>query len=253
MGGEKGEQGIIGMKGSKGEIGEKGNNFDGYEMVENCNNMLLEMQKTFTETINSWNQRISDLEIPKTCNEVKSNVSGLYLIQPTPTVLPFRVHCNFSGDQVLTVIGHDSEEETVVKGRSGPRSYRKDIKYDNKITLEQIGTVINASQSCKQFIKYRCHQSILLKNHNAAWVSRDGVSQYRWGSSDQDDYCECGISGTCVDTSFKCNCDARSNSVQFDEGFITDMDKLPVRKLYFGDTYDNGSWGYHTLGKLICM
>ena len=66
--------------------------------------------------------------------------------------------------------------------------------------------------------------------------------------------CECGVSGTCVDRSKWCNCDAALDAWMSDDGELTEKEFLPVRQLRFGDTgtpLDNKE-GRYTLGPLTC-
>ena len=61
----------------------------------------------------------------------------------------------------VTVIGHDSESETLVKGYEAFQSYKRAIQYD--LTMQQIVAVINEPTSCEQFISYKCYQFTLLE------------------------------------------------------------------------------------------
>ena len=49
-----------------------------------------------------------------------------------------------------------------------------------------------------------------------------------------------------------CQCQKNDAVWRFDEGVITDDDRLPVKSLYLSDTDDRGEMGYFTLGPLIC-
>ena len=50
-----------------------------------------------------------------------------------------------------------------------------------------------------------------------------------------------------------CECQKNDAAWRFDEGVITDDDRLPVKSLYLSDTDELGEMGYFTLGPLICF
>ena len=49
-----------------------------------------------------------------------------------------------------------------------------------------------------------------------------------------------------------CQCQKNDLAWRFDEGVITDDDRLPVKSLYLSDTDAANEMGYFTLGPLIC-
>ena len=49
-----------------------------------------------------------------------------------------------------------------------------------------------------------------------------------------------------------CECQTNDAVWRFDEGVITDDERLPVQSLYLSDTDASGEMGYFTLGSLIC-
>ena len=55
-----------------------------------------------------------------------------------------------------------------------------------------------------------------------------------------------------VDSGHKCQCEKNDAVWRFDEGIITEDDRLPVKGVYFSDTDDPGEMGYFTFGPLIC-
>ena len=63
----------------------------------------------------------------------------------------------------VTVIGHDSESKTLVKGYEAAGCYQRKITYE--ISIEQIVAIMNQSEHCEQFIKYDCFHSILLHKY----------------------------------------------------------------------------------------
>lgn len=95
------------------------------------------------------------------------------------------------------------------------------------------------------------------------WVSRNNMIEQYWGGSAPDSgKCACGLHQECKTSEaggqqhYPCNCDAGLASIDvFDDGYITDKDRLPVTQLHFGDTGNIGDdkWGRHLLGPLRCM
>ena len=163
----------------------------------------------------------------------------------------------------VTVIGHDSESETLVKDYEKAGSYERLIQYD--LTMEQLAAVINESKFCRQFISCKCHGSRIYHksgNQIAWWVSREGLKMNYWGGADIDSgRCACGSSSNCADNEKRCNCDNNDLTWREDKGYLTDKNILPVTALRFGDTgsiypnstsYNSTEQGKYTLGKLRC-
>ena len=150
----------------------------------------------------------------------------------------------------MTVIRHDSEV------RTRARIYNKKIVYQGN--MAGIAALISISKHCEQFIKYECVSSPLYLRFSSWWVSRQGAKMKYWGGAAVNSHkCACGMTNSCVDSGWGCNCDAfwpifTKLQMREDSGYLTDKKTLPVTELHFGDT--NYSWqkGYHTLGKLSC-
>ena len=64
--------------------------------------------------------------------------------------------------------------------------------------------------------------------------------------------CACGMSNSCADSRFGCNCDKDDYVWREDSGLLTDKTTLPVTQLYIGDVGGPKEKGYYTLGKLKC-
>ena len=77
----------------------------------------------------------------------------------------------------MTVISHDSESRTYVKGYEAKGSYSRDIRYTGA-SLSQLASLTRVSSNCEQFIKYECTGSALLQNGHfyGWWVSRDSAN-----------------------------------------------------------------------------
>ena len=196
--------------------------------------------------------------IPASCSEVKkyiSSVSGNYVIDPDGEggVAPFTVFCDMADKSGVgvTVISHDSESRTRVKGCEDPGCYSRDIHYTGA-SLSQLASLTRVSSRCEQFIKYECYDSI--RTGYSWWVSRDSKHMTYWGgASPGSGKCACGMTNSCARSGDRCNCDINDKVWREDSGLLTDKTKLPVKQLRFGDTGDRGEQGYHTLGKLKCF
>ena len=198
------------------------------------------------------------------CSMIKKYISsknGNYVIDPDGEggLAPFTVFCDMTDKSGVgvTVISHDSESRTYlrqVSGWGGRGSYSRDIHYTGA-SLSQMASLTRVSLHCEQFIKYECHDSVLLFNNDPHgwWVSRDSQKMRYWGGASANDKCACGMTNSCANPSYGCNCDKDDNVWREDSGLLTDKTKLPVKQLRFGDIGDRFSeFGYHTLGKFKC-
>ena len=188
----------------------------------------------------------------KKLNSSTTNVT--YVIDPDGAggLAPFTVYCDMCDKNGVgvTVISHDSESRTHVKGYEAPGSYSRDIHYTGA-SLSQLASLTRVSSHCEQFIKYECYDSWLLGD--GWWVSRNSSKMTYWGgASPGSGKCACGMTNSCADRSKGCNCDKNDNVWREDSGLLTDKTHLPVKQLRFGDTGGSGEEGYHTLGKLKC-
>ena len=202
------------------------------------------------------------------CSMIKkyiSSKSGNYVIDPDGEggLAAFTAFCDMTDKSGVgvTVISHDSESRTYVRGHvrqikgwGGRGSSSRDIHYTGA-SLSQMASLTRVSLQCEQFIKYECHNSMLLYNGDLFgwWVSRDSQKMRYWGGASANDKCACGMTNSCAATSYGCNCDKNDNVWREDSGLLTDKTKLPVKQLRLGDiNHNNGQIGYHTLGKLKC-
>ena len=204
--------------------------------------------------------KINPPVITSSCSVIRkyvSSISGNYVIDPDCEggQAPFTVFCDMTDKSGVgvTVIGHDSESRTHVNGYSGRGSYSRDIHYTGA-SLSQLASLPRVSTHCEQFIKYECYHSVLLYNRNPYgwWVSRDSTKMTYWGGASINGKCACGMTNSCANSGFGCNCDKNDLVWREDSGLLTDKTKLPVKQLRFGDTYDSREHGYHTLGKWKC-
>ena len=205
-----------------------------------------------------------EINVPVTatsCSVIRkhvSSVSGNYVIDPDGGggLAPFTVFCDMidKNGVGVTVINHDSESRTSVHGYSVRGSYSRDIHYTGA-SLSQLASLTRVSSHCEQFIKYECYHSRLFYDGNNPygwWVSRDSTKMTYWGGASGSSKCACGMTNSCANPSYGCNCYSNDNVWREDSGLLTDRTHLPVRQLRFGDTGGSSEKGYHTLGKLKC-
>ena len=198
---------------------------------------------------------------PSSCSDYKSRKpslqTGKYVIDPDGKggKAPFTVLCDMNDKEGVgvTVISHDSEKRTLVKGFEIQGSYKRNVKYTGA-SLTQLADLTRISTHCEQFIRYECRDSVMFRQ-NVAWlVSRGGVKMKYWGgASPGSNKCACGMNNTCANPKYGCNCDMNDYSIwRQDSGLLTHKPDLPVSQLRFGDTGYKNTKGYHTLGKLRC-
>lgn len=202
----------------------------------------------------------------KTCSDIRSHssqaVDGSFVIDPDGEggYEPFTVYCDMTDKNGVgvTVVSHDSEARTLVDGYDAAGSYERHVHYiaSGLTSVEQLAGLPIASAHCEQFIKYECYHSILFRNGDKFgwWISRDSEDMTYWGgATPADTYkCACGLTNSCLNPSYGCNCDANEDEWQEDNGFLTEKSDLPVLQLRFGDTGSSIEKGYHTLGKFKC-
>ncbi|KAL9974993.1 hypothetical protein ACROYT_G012107 [Oculina patagonica] len=165
------------------------------------------------------------INLPKSCSDLKnldrSTANGTAIIDPDGEggLEPFTVYCDMSDKNGVgvTVISHDSENRTRVRGYEAPGC--SDMEWHGG-----------------------CH--VILK------------MAYWGGASPGSGKCACGMTNSCADPSLSCNCDKNDLAWREDSGLLTDKTHLPVKQLRFGDTGGSvckyKEQGYHTLGKLKC-
>ena len=203
--------------------------------------------------------RVNSKVVSPSCSVIKKHAGGAngnYVIYPDGEggLAPFTVYCDMSDKNGVgvTVISHDSESRTLVKGCETHGCYSRDVHYTGA-SLSQLASLTRVSSHCEQFIKYECDNSMLLRGGNAWWVARHSTKMTYWGgASPGSGKCACGMTNSCANTTYSCNCDKNDDVWREDSGLLTDKSNLPVRQLRFGDTGHFFEKGYHTLGKLKC-
>ncbi|XP_074618115.1 contactin-associated protein-like 2 [Acropora palmata] len=202
----------------------------------------------------------------KSCSEIKhyspQATSGSYVIDPDEegSQGPFTVFCDMTDKNGVgvTIISHDSEARTRVKGYEASGSYVRNVYYTatGLTGLSQLAFLADVSTHCEQFIKYECSGTLLFRGNVSWWVSRTGAKMTYWGGATPADHnkCACGVTSpnSCANTAYGCNCDKNDYTFREDSGLLKGKSHLPVMQLRFGDTGGNGEEGFHTLGKLKC-
>ena len=205
--------------------------------------------------------KINSPVVATSCSVIKkyvTSVSGNYVIDPDGEggLAPFTVFCDMTDKSRVgvTVISHDSESRTHVNGCEDQGCYSRDIHYTGA-SLSQLASLTRVSSHCEQFIEYECYNSMIFAWGGMAWwVSRDSAKMTYWGgASPGSGKCACGMTNSCADSRYICNCDKNDLVWREDSGLLTDKTTLPVKQLRFGDIGDSGEQGYHTLGKLKCF
>ena len=68
-------------------------------------------------------------------------------------------------------------------------------------------------------------------------MSRDGDQMTYWGGS-KSIYpykCACGVTDTCADVAYGCNCDTNDYVWREESSLLTTKSHLPIKQLRFGD------------------
>ncbi|XP_068695897.1 contactin-associated protein-like 5 [Montipora foliosa] len=177
---------------------------------------------------------------------------------------PFTVYCNMTNKNgPSTVIVHmytGTNKVIAAESHIKGKYYQHDIFYENS-NEQNIKNLIASSTHCRQYLQYKCNNSVLfdspkafnLSGRGARWVSRDGKIQDYWsGASPGSKQCACGVNRTCKIKNKACNCDIVDNNWHMDDGYLTDSESLPVKRLIF--TVDGTSrTSYFVLGSLECF
>ena len=208
-------------------------------------------------------KELSKMLSVRTCDEMHDyglNKSDYYFVDPDGPLNgeePIRVYCDFAEDYGFTSVSHDSEQKIEVTHCNDPGCYARQIVYD--ASMEQIKTLIELSDSCRQTIRYDCFLSPLQDEgvNYGYWVDKNGDDQiYFIGSNYDNHVCSCHFTEEgCIDESSlgnTCNCDSKVPTPLFDEGYIDNSTALPITELRFGGLHYDAQSGSHTLGKLTC-
>ena len=178
-------------------------------------------------------------------------------------VRPFYVTCvwNRSQQRMLTIVHHNKEKRSRVKGHEGPGSYKAALTYE-EASLAQVSALADRPKTCKQFIKYDCYHSLFKSNPGTNkpfgyWHNRAHQQMLNWGGTHFGNgtkpVCACHKTKPCAIPTELCNCDTNDYVWRSDERYLTDKENLPITEVRFGDTGNPREEGYHTVGPLICQ
>jgi hypothetical protein len=204
-------------------------------------------------------------KVPANCDEHYARgefEDGVYLIKPTLTCEPFKVHCEFSGPVAITTIHHDQTDYNVTSkmgefdGCSQPGCFKDEVVYEAK--MKEIVKLMSISETCEQEIVNICTGNPL--SSYSWWVDRNGNKMEYWDGSHPKGTkgCKCsldedgpGCTKNPWGASPKCNCDIRGDRNR-DDGVLTNKNQLPVTRLSYGASHGRFSWINYKLGFLKC-
>eukprot|EP00795_Rhopilema_esculentum_P007002 gene7002-biopygen8428 len=153
--------------------------------------------------------------------------------------MPIKVKCERKEEEVFAVFDHDSETRIESTGHESLGSYKHGINYKTK--LEDIIVFVDTSTACKQFTRIDCYHMRITDFGYLA--DRNGNQMTYIGGGPVKD------SGK----GHKCHCDENDLQWRFDEGYVTEKERLPLTGVSLGDTgqtaYEKGA---HTIGQLMC-
>ncbi|XP_059164384.1 SCO-spondin-like [Physella acuta] len=172
---------------------------------------------------------------------------------------PVVVYCNMTAHNGsgVTVIGHNQEQRTQVQGWEGACEYQAVLVYN--VSFDHAVAIVDRSLYCEQFIKWECFAA-LIHNYNdnnkitTGWLNRTkGLADYFGGAPPGSNFCECGVTHSCAEYKYVCNCDSNDQVWRSDQGYLTYKDDLPVYAFVAGDTGDLlTEMGYFSLGPIQC-
>ncbi len=163
---------------------------------------------------------------------------------------PLNVSCELdSNGTALTVFNHDREHVQRVNGiYGGQTTVIRPLSYNEEIT--RISEFADHSTSCRQYTYARCY-GVSFVSRGYTWLSdRKNTKMLFWGGGPPDGRgCSCGITNSCENKSFLCNCDAKMSNWGVDEGYITAKEHLPIIQMTFRDAHDI----HYYIGRLECI
>ena len=125
----------------------------------------------------------------------------------------------------MTVVSHDSESRTLVDEYGSKGTDEGHVHYiaPGLASVAQLAGLPIACAHCEQFSKFECLHSAIFFNGDKFgwWMSRNCQDMTYWGGTTLDDNfkCACGLTNSCADPSYECNCDANDHVWREDSGF----------------------------------
>ena len=164
---------------------------------------------------------------------------------------PIKAKCQLIGGQVKTTLGHqDSGKAIYISGYEAIGSYSKVIAY--KQSLPVMLKVIDASLKCQQSMDIACHGSKMVKEQQS-WLINGKNQKMSYLAGGSGTGCACGVSNTCANTNYKCNCDSNDNVLRYDNGTVTTKSDLPLTAFYTSDTGSSDEYKIIVIGDLECF
>ena len=158
----------------------------------------------------------------KSCGEIqdsKKNVSTPYII--TIGNKNVKVSCDLKAQPAITIINvNDVFEVPNPRSHQNRMSYVYAVNYGN-LTADDIRALIEKSESCKQYVSYKCSNATLFgKNQSSSWTSVKDIPKHYWA--------DCSFSEK------TCQCDQGKSVPEKDAGYLTKKKDLPVKSVQIG-------------------
>ncbi|KAK7093158.1 hypothetical protein V1264_008801 [Littorina saxatilis] len=186
-------------------------------------------------------------DIPRDCHEarfkykVKNNQPLVIDIDGDGPNRPFLVYCNQEAYSHVGIIEIPPDQLVI------SRTPAEGSSVEYLIPGPDVNNAINGSVFCSQRVEYECSSDTM----TAAGVkveTRSGVLNYfPGGSNDQPGSCGCGLTNSCEDKRFKCNCNIGDGKARKDQGLIINRSRLPVLKVK-----STSSDNFYKIGPLQC-
>ncbi|GAB1298312.1 Contactin-associated protein-like 3 [Apodemus speciosus] len=188
----------------------------------------------------------------------RGSPSGLYYIDVDGSgpLAPFLVYCNMTADTVWTVVQHGGPN--VVTVRDSPEEHMHSATFSYAASAAQLHAVVDVAEHCQQQVDLQCRTSGPSDTGDGTslswWVGRTNETYTYWGGSLPDPQkCTCGLDGNCIDSQYRCNCDADQNEWTSDTIVLSHKKHLPVTEMVVTDTGRPYSEAAYTLGPLLCQ
>ena len=171
-------------------------------------------------------------------------------------IKPYTTLCNFNKNkEAYTTVHHNKENEFSAKNAEIKFQKYNFHKLKYEMELSKITALIKRSKYCRQMVKFRCYNALLMNAPNGppnvAWRSVKSELKSHWGGVPENGAgCACGLNGTCSKSDKLCNCDSKNNEWAEDSGYLTDKHNLPVTRLDVKDITDG--YAFLQVGPLKC-
>ena len=179
----------------------------------------------------------------RSCGEIKDakgNISAPYSIEIGGKTVS--VSCNLTSNPAVTIIPvHDVVQVPNPGNYRKPQSYIYNVNY-GKLPVSDLREFIEQSESCKQYVSYKCRNASLfgnMKNSLSSWTSVSDNPKNYWA--------ECGFD----DPNPKCHCDQEHSKPVEDAGYLLKKKDLPVKGLQIGGLSSSSNVSI-IIGNIMC-